>query len=108
MRIARTQGGTAPAGGGDKAGAGGPFEQGTARDGRRTHGVRRRRLDDLVHNNLRDRWLYPPGLQSAPSDRHQRAASSASTIRWAAAIDLETQAATPIPYGDEGSAEDEL
>jgi uncharacterized protein (DUF1499 family) len=79
VRIARTQGGTAPAGGGDKAGAGGLFEQGTARDGRRTHGIRRRRLDDLVHNNLRDGWLYPPGLQSAPSDRHQRAASSAST-----------------------------
>jgi uncharacterized protein (DUF1499 family) len=81
VRIVRTQGGTAPAGGGDKAGAGGPFEQGTARDGRRTHGIRRRRLDDLVRDNLRDRWLYPPGLQSAPSDRHQRAASSASTPR---------------------------
>src|SRR5262249_8466468 len=56
---------------GEQPGAGAPFEQGTARDGTLLRGLRLQRLDDVMHDDLRARWLYTsPWVQE--EDRWRR------------------------------------
>src|SRR5262249_13350370 len=60
VRTVRGERRAAPTGRrGDQAGAGAPFEQGTARNGTLPRAIRLQWLDDVMHDDLRERWLYP-------------------------------------------------